>query len=115
MKMRQQDIVWVKLPFSNLEESKMRPAVVVSNSDYNDQNQDVVVCAVTSNLEARKYGVLISQENLASGKLPIKSRIRADKVMQVEKSLIVKPFAAIDDKTFDAVVAELMKLFKRSG
>lgn len=111
--MQQQGLVWVRLPFSNLKEGKLRPAVVVSNNEYNSQNQDVVVCAVTSNLADRKYSILINQENLVSGRLPIKSRIRADKILQIEKRLIAGQFAAVDSSTFDTLVAELTALVKR--
>ena len=110
--MKQMDLVWVKLPFSNLEDSKFRPAVIVSNNGYNSQSQDVVVCAVTSNLDAKRYSILLGQENLSVGNLPIKSRVRADKIMQVEKGLIVRSFAALDESTFDALVAELVRLVK---
>ena len=112
--MRQQDLIWVRLPFSDFEESKVRPAVVVSNDDYNRSNQDVVVCAVTSNTEPKPYSVLIRQESLASGKLPIKSKIRADKILQIEKSLITASFARINDAAFDSVIAELIKLVRRN-
>jgi len=44
----------------------------------------------------------------------LKSRIRADKIMQIEKSLIAKAFARLDDKTFDLLNAEIMKLLKRA-
>ena len=86
--MKQQEIIWVKLPFSSFEESKVRPAVVVSNDNYNTKTQDVVVCAITSKLEEKSYTVLIDNKNLSEGKLPLKSRIRADKIMQIEKNLI---------------------------
>ena len=112
--MLQQELVWVKLPFSNLQESKIRPAVVVSNNDYNSESGDVVVCAVTSNLEPKKYGIMISQESLENGKLPIRSRVRADKILQIEKSLVIRPFAKLNDKTFDVLIAEIFKLLKRS-
>lgn len=112
--MRQQDLVWVRLPFSDFGESKVRPAVVVSNDDYNKSNSDVVVCAVTSNTEPKPYSVLIRQESLASGKLPMKSKIRADKILQVEKSLVTASFARISNAAFDSVIAELIKLVKRS-
>lgn len=111
--MRQQDLVWVRLPFSNLQESKVRPAVIISNNDYNKESNDVVVCAVTSNLKPAKYGITISQENLSSGNLPITSKIRADKVLQVEKSLVLRSFARILDSTFDSLIAELLALVKR--
>ena len=111
--MRQQDLVWVRLPFSDFEGGKVRPAVVVSNDDYNRSNQDVVVCAVTSNTEPRPYGVLISQESLSSGKLPIKSKVRADKILQIEKSLLAASFARLSDAAFDSLIAELIKLVRR--
>lgn len=72
-------------------------------------------CAVTSNLEAKKYSIPISQQNLMNGRLPIKSRIRADKILQIEKRLIVKPFAAIDSQTFATLISELTALVKRGS
>ena len=108
--MKQQDIVWVKLPFSNLEDSKIRPAVIVSNNEYNKNGQDVLVSAITSNLEERLYSILIDAKNLSQGKLPLKSRIRADKIIQVEKNLIINAFGKLDNKTFDLLIKEILKL-----
>ena len=71
------------------------------------------MCALTSNLEPKPYSVMISQESLASGKLPIKSRVRVDKIFQVEKSLAKESFARLNDAVFDSVVSELAKLVKR--
>lgn len=111
--MNQQDLVWVKLPFTSLEESKTRPAVVVSNSDYNKKQDDVVVCAVTSKLDETPYSIFIEQKNLSTGRLPVKSKIRADKIMQVEKSLIIRSFGKLDDETFDVLIGEITNLIKR--
>lgn len=111
--MNQQDLVWVKLPFTSLEESKTRPAVVVSNNDYNKKQDDVVVCAVTSKLEETPYSVFIEQRNLSTGRLPVKSKIRGDKIMQVEKTLIIRSFGKLDDETFDALIGEITNLVKR--
>jgi mRNA interferase MazF len=44
------DIVLVSFPFTSQAAMKRRPAVVVSNSDYNEARLDVVVMAVTSQL-----------------------------------------------------------------
>ncbi len=111
--MKQQDLVWVKLPFSSLEESKIRPALIVSNNEYINRNHDVVVCAVTSNLEQKLYSVIIDNKNLTKGKIPIKSRIRADKIMQIEKNLIISTFAKIDNKTYDTLSEEIKNLIER--
>lgn len=111
--MKQQDVVWVKLPFSNFGESKLRPAVIVSNNSYNAQGRDVVVCAVTSKLEPQPYSITLSQENLSEGRLPLKSLIRADKILQIEKSLIEAPFATVNSETFDRLINEAVRLIKR--
>ncbi len=111
--MNQQDLVWVKLPFTSLEESKIRPAVIVSNNGYNRKVQDIVVCAVTSKTEEAPYSIPITQENLSEGRLPVKSRIKADKIMQVEKSLIIRSFARLDNKTFASLTDDIMRLVKR--
>ncbi len=111
--MRQQDIVWVRLPFSSFDAAKVRPALVVSNNSYNAENKDVIVCAITSKLDQKRFSVFINNDDVLAGKLPLKSRIRADKIMQIEKSLVVSTFAALKDKSFDKVVTEIMKLVSR--
>ena len=111
--MDQQDLVWVRFPFSNLEESKVRPAVIISNNAYNKKKQDVLICAITSNLEEEAYSILIDRSNLKSGNLPIKSKIRADKIILLEKRRIIKAFAMLDDSTFDKLIDEIIKLARR--
>jgi len=108
--MLQQDIILVKVPFTDYSGEKLRPALVVSNTDYNSRNHDVVICGITSNLDKIPYSVFISQDNLSQGQLPLSSKIRADKIMQIEKSRIVKKFARLNDQTFELVVKEIIKL-----
>ncbi len=112
--MNQRELVWVRFPFSNLTDSKVRPAVVVSNTIYNRAHLDIIVCALTSNLEKQDYSIPISNENLSSGTLPIKSRIRADNILLIEKTLVVRPFARLDTQTFDALASEIAKLIRRA-
>ncbi|MBI2144464.1 type II toxin-antitoxin system PemK/MazF family toxin [Candidatus Woesearchaeota archaeon] len=112
--MMQQDILWVRYPFSDLGGQKVRPAIVISNNWYNQRSNDLIVCAVTSNLNIRTPSIVIEQSNLTKGELPIKSKVRADKIMQLDKSLVIKPFARINDTTFDALTEEILKLIKRS-
>lgn len=52
---KQRDIVLTKFPFSNLADFKVRQVLVLSKNSYNRKYADVVVCAVTSNLEESEY------------------------------------------------------------
>ena len=46
------DVVLVRFPFTNQKASKQRPAVVISHSDYNSKRPDVVLMAITSQLDS---------------------------------------------------------------
>ena len=113
--MQQQDIVWVNIPFSDFQESKIRPALIISNNDYNSKNQDVVICGITSNIGKRPYSVFISENNLSAGRLPIHSIIRADKILQIKKIKIIKVFAKLNNPTFEKVADELAKLVSKKN
>ena len=114
IRMEQKDIVWISIPYSNLEEEKIRPALIISNTSYNAKNQDVIICAITSSLEKKPYSVLVSQKDMSEGELPIPSKIKVDKIMQIEKVKIRKKFARINNETFDLVVKEITKLISRT-
>ena len=49
----QRDIVLLTFPFSDLKSSKIRPAIVLSNDEYNSQFEDFVAVPLTSNLHLR--------------------------------------------------------------
>ncbi len=114
MNVRQQDIIWVKFPYSNMNEAKFRPALVVSNDSYNGKHSDIIVCAITSNLDKQEFCVFIDNSDLISGRLPMKSKVRADKIMPIENTLAVKSFARLNNSTFDLVTEKIIKLMKRT-
>jgi mRNA interferase MazF len=65
----QRDIVLLTFPFSNLQSSKVRPAIVLSNDRYNRRSEDFVAAPLTSNLKLRDYAILVSNNELESGNL----------------------------------------------
>lgn len=112
--MNQRDIVWITFPFSNLQDAKARPALVVSHDDYNKAHEDVLICAVTSNLSPAPYKVPLPTDGLVEGKLPVDSMVRADKLVQVEKGLVDRRFARVDEDVYDEVVDAVHRLVERS-
>ena len=111
--MKQQELVWIKIPFSDFSQTKIRPALVISNNEYNSKCEDMVICAVTSNLQKTAYSVSLEQKDLVSGSLQIESRIKADKIMQIDKKLAIRAFAKINEKKFDETIAEIKKLLAK--
>lgn len=111
MNVQQKEIVLLPYPFSDLEGTKVRPAVIISNEIFNKKSDDCVVIPLTTVIKDEPYSVIINQENLCSGKLLKSSRVRADKIFNVKKSLVIMKIGIINDKTFEKIKNEIIKIF----
>ncbi|MFW6364017.1 MAG: type II toxin-antitoxin system PemK/MazF family toxin [Spirochaeta sp.] len=49
------DVVLVSFPFTNLQTIKKRPAVILSNENYNANRPDVILMAITSKVREPLY------------------------------------------------------------
>jgi mRNA interferase MazF len=112
MMLEQREIVLIPVPFTDLTSVKRRPVLILSSSTYNTANNDVVVAAITSNLEQGTYGCLIDAEDMERGQLPRRSKIRADKIYTLDKSIVVRRFGQIRSETFAQVIQEVTRVFE---
>lgn len=110
--MKQRDIVLVPFPFSDNSGQKIRPALIVSNNNFNQTSDDVVVCAITSNVKPLRYSVIINQNNIESGILHESSAIKIETLFKIQKSLIIKIIGSINKATFEKVIKVLIELTK---
>lgn len=104
---RQGDILIVPFPFSNLHSIKRRPVVVLSKK-FN--GNDLIVCGVTSNLKERKCSVLMDNDCLIEGILPMKSLIKVDKLFTLDKSIVIKKVGRLNAQCFGKVRKEFVGL-----
>ncbi|MEK6889288.1 MAG: type II toxin-antitoxin system PemK/MazF family toxin [Nanoarchaeota archaeon] len=111
MIVNQKEIVLLPYPFSNLESSKVRPAIIVSNDIFNRKSADCIAIPLTTVIKNEQYSIILNQEDLSSGKLLKPSRARADKIFAVEKNIIVMKIGTINDKIFEKIKAEIAKMF----
>lgn len=108
---KQRDIVLVPIPFTDLTANKRRPVLVLSNNSYNQQSQDVLVCAITSKIQNnKKYALIIEGKDLEGGLLPKTSQIRTDKIYSIHQNLILKRYGSIKLETFKKVTHILNEL-----
>lgn len=111
MSILQKEIVLLPYPFTNLRDEKVRPALVVSNNAFNEKSADCIMVPLTSVLKNEPFSVIISQKDMQSGKLIAESRIKADKIFCVEKSLIITKIGMLKDDVFNRVKQEMLKVF----
>ena len=111
MNVNQKELVLLPFPFSDQESSKVRPALVVSNDSFNRKGDDFIAVPLTTVIKDEPYSVVINQQDLCSGKLLKPSRVRADKIFNVEKDLIMMKIGTINDRTFEKIKLEISKMF----
>ena len=111
MTFKQKDIILISFPFSNQNGTKVRPGLIISNNEFNLSSDDCLIVPLTSVLKNVKYSLTIEENDLESGKLIKKSRIRIDKITSIEKSLIKMKIGELNQKTFENIKKELDSLF----
>ena len=111
MKFKQKELVLLPYPFTDQEGSKVRPAIIVSNDDFNKKCQDCVMVPLTTIIKNEPYSIIINQEDLSFGKLLKSSRIRIDKIFTINKNLIMMQIGKISEKTFLSIKSEISKVF----
>jgi mRNA interferase MazF len=106
----QRDIVLLTFPFSNLESSKVRPAIVLSNDKYNRRSEDFVAVPLTSNLKLRDYAILVTNNELESGNLIVDSKVKVDRVFSVSQRLVRMKIGRIKAKVHERITGMLFEL-----
>ncbi len=107
----QGDIVVADLLYSEQIGVKRRPAIVISNSQYNQRSEDLVLLKVSSKEAMTHYDVPLVQKDLVLGELEKESKIMADNPATVYKPLITKKIGKISDSKLAEVKQKVKKLY----
>lgn len=106
MKIYQGDIVWVSFPFTDGIRFKERPALVLSNTNYNIFSEDVLLVYITSQ-KKDTYQISIKESYISGANLPKTSYIRYDKILLVDKSRIHGVIAIVTKEFYKEVVSKI--------
>lgn len=110
----QGDILLVPIPFSDLTSMKKRPVLVLSNNLYNEQTEDIIVAAITSNIRGIGYEILIDNEDMIKGNLPRISCVRPDKIYTLSKEIVVKKYGQLANRKIQDVIAKIYEIMNNS-
>ncbi|MBU0958484.1 MAG: type II toxin-antitoxin system PemK/MazF family toxin [Nanoarchaeota archaeon] len=111
MVFNQKELVLLPYPFTDQKGSKVRPAVIISNNQFNVRCEDCVMVPLTTIIKTEPYSFVIQQKDLEKGNLLKSSRVRIDKLFTVNKSLILMKIGKINDKTFLKIKNEVFRIF----
>ena len=111
-RLSQRDVVLIPFPYSDLEQAKRRPALIISTNDYNENNEDVICCAITSNPRNYQGSVIINNNDFERGFLQYDSRVRPSKVFTLQQDRVTKVLARLNPEKSRTVVNELQQFIK---
>lgn len=101
-------VVLVPFPFSDLSQSKLRPAVVLADSGRGDW----VLCQITSKPYGDPSAVQIDQADFASGSLRVQSFARPGKLFTANESLVASEVGVLTSSAQARVTAAVIKLLR---
>jgi mRNA interferase MazF len=100
------DVVVAPFPFSDLSNSKRRPAVVVATLT----GDDVILCQITSQNVSDSYAIPLTSSDFAEGKLPRNSNIRPNRLFTAESSIILYRAGKLKSTKLKAVISKLVDI-----
>lgn len=113
MTLSQRDVVLIQFPFSNQEDSKARPVIVVSNDKYNRESseKDFLAIPLTSQIFIpRNHTLMITNEDMEKGELIKVSIARVDKISSLHQNLVIYKVGRIRKDTFKKLQDMLLEV-----
>jgi len=100
------DIVFVAFPFSDLSQSKLRPALVLANAQRNDW----ILCQITSQSYDDNQAIALNPTDFQTGFLSKVSYVRPHKLFTANDQLIKKTVARLSDAKQQAIIHVIQKI-----
>jgi mRNA interferase MazF len=100
------DVVVVPFPFSDLSESKRRPALVLAVLAGND----LILCQITSQNVRDSYSVEISDLDFVSGGLSKTSNIRPNRLFTADRSIVMYKAGELSVEKLQLAIKKLITI-----
>ena len=102
------DIVAVQFPFTDISQTKKRPALVISNDTINATG-DYLLVQITSQVKGDRLSIPINDSGFVGNPLPLKSFVRVHKVFLLNESLIISRITTANPPFLKLLVDNLLK------
>lgn len=108
----QGEIVVAQILYSEQIGIKTRPALVISNNDFNKKSEDLILLKITSKSKKTKYDVGLANKDLERGELKRESQIMADNPVTTYKEMIQNNIGKINKQKLNEVKQKLKELYE---
>jgi mRNA interferase MazF len=104
------EVVLVPFPFSDLSQSKVRPAVCLADAGRGDWT----LCQVTSSPYGDPRAVPLDTADFVAGGLLVRSYARPGKLFTANTSLLVRSVGRLSDSALERVLDAVVALLRPS-
>ena len=114
--MKKGDIVLVPFPFTDLSQTKLRPAVVLYTEPTNN---DVTLCFITSQgidtLFAGEFLLDTADSEFSITGLKVSSKVRVTRMMTIERKLILRRLGKLGNNHVKILNSTIVQAFQLIG
>ena len=100
------DVVVLPFSFSDLSQSKKRPAFVVAPL----QGDDVILCQITTVAHSDLYSVLLEEKDFVTGSLKQPSYIRPNRLFTSDIRIIIKRVGSVHQNKIEEVIKKIIMI-----
>jgi mRNA interferase MazF len=101
-------VVLVRFPFSDLSQSKLRPAVVLADCGRGDW----LLCQITSNPYSDSHAVQLTDSDFSMGSLRVASYARPVKLFTAHHTLIATDIGILHEASFRRITNVVVRLLQ---
>jgi mRNA interferase MazF len=103
------DVVVIPFPFSDLSNTKKRPALVLADLPGND----ILLCQNTTRPHNEATILALTAAHFMSGSLPVSSFIRPTRIFTADKHIIIRKAGTISRSLMNDVTDYVISLLKK--
>lgn len=100
------DIIVLPFPFSDLTQSKKRPALVIAELE----GDDLILCQITSQEVKDKYAVSIDEDDFETGTLKRKSNVRPNRIFTADRHIILYRLGHLKSEKINKVIEKIVDI-----
>ncbi len=103
------DIVVIPFPFSDLSQSKRRPALIIATLE----GDDAILCQITSKTIKDIYAISIDDSDFDAGNLKQSGNIRPNRLFTADSHIILYRAGHIRNDKMNQVVGKLIEIIQK--
>ncbi len=109
---KQGEIVVAQILYSEQIGIKTRPALVISNSRFNENSDDLILLKITSKSKRTGYDVQLTNKDVEEGELRAESQIMVDNPVTTYKEMIQTKIGKISAQKLKEVKQKIKELYE---